>query len=110
MTQALLGLDYLRQLLLMDFLVMLRGMVTQKDILLLLIVLILIGKRVVFVYTIAVRWSTSAPAATIGRLARTTVADVAACTSLRAPCTRMTTDSLLSGSPCAPSQNKIRFI
>ena len=51
MTQALLALDYLRQQLLLDFLVMVRGKITQKDILLLLIVLILIGKHVVIVIT-----------------------------------------------------------
>ena len=90
---------------------MVRGIMTQKAILLLLIVLILIGKRVVIVNTIAVRWSTLAPTATIGRLAHTPIHAVATFTSVRAAWTRMAAATpAFSASPCAPSQNKILFI
>ena len=84
-------------------------MLPQKAILLLM-ELKLIGKRVVIVHTIAVRWTASAPTATFGRLARTPIRTVASCTSIRASCTRSTASAALTGSPCAPSQNKIRFI
>ena len=55
---------------------MVRGMVTQKDILLLLMVLILIGKHAVIGIALAVRWTSSAPTASIGRLVRAPVCTV----------------------------------